>query len=228
MFHNINLFKDLTLNPDEKIATSDPSSNLLCKGRGTVEISVDNKLFKLENCLYLPRLKRNLVSLLDLCSKPITITRNVLSFYFSKCDQQFLSGDVIKKLMIMTFDQPSSMLTSMPEKSPWHALLGHPGDQFLKTLGLKIHDMDPCEICAWGKMTSFPFKGNFTETSMPLDCIHMDVVDPIFPPSKSGNHYFLIIIDQHTSFKITKFLKNKSDVYGKFVIQLKYMENAHK
>ncbi|MBW0488517.1 hypothetical protein O181_028232 [Austropuccinia psidii MF-1] len=98
MFHDINLFKDLTLSPDEKIATSYPSSNLLCKGRVTVEISVDNKLFKLENCLYVPRLTRNLVSLLDLCSKPITITRNGLSFYLSKHDQQFLRGDIINKL----------------------------------------------------------------------------------------------------------------------------------
>ncbi|MBW0473976.1 hypothetical protein O181_013691 [Austropuccinia psidii MF-1] len=201
MFHNINLFKDLTLNPDEKIATSDPSSNLLCKGRVTVEISVDNKLFKLENCLYVPRLTRSLVSLLDLFSEPITITRNGLSFHLSKHDQQFLSGCITKKLIIIKFDQPSVMLTKMSEKAPWHAQLGHPGDQVLKKLGLKIHNMNPCEICAWGKMTSFPFKGNFPDTSMPLDFLHMDVVGPISPPSKSGHHYFLTIIDQHTSFK---------------------------
>ncbi|MBW0542480.1 hypothetical protein O181_082195 [Austropuccinia psidii MF-1] len=162
MFHDINLFKDLTLNSDEEIATSDPSSNLLCKGQGTVEISVDNKLFKLENCLYVLRLTRNLVSLLDICSKPITITRNGSSLFLSKQNQLFLGGGIINKLMIVTFDQPSAILTNMSEKTPWHAQLGHPGDQVLKTLGLKIHNMDPCEICAWGKMTSLPFKGNFT------------------------------------------------------------------
>ncbi|MBW0483911.1 hypothetical protein O181_023626 [Austropuccinia psidii MF-1] len=55
----------------------------------------------------------------------------------------------------------------------------------------------------------------------------MDIAGPISPLSKSNHRYFLTIIDQHTSFKITKFLKNKSDVYDKFLIQLKYMENLH-
>ncbi|MBW0534709.1 hypothetical protein O181_074424 [Austropuccinia psidii MF-1] len=227
MFHDRNLFKNLVLCPDEKIATSDPSSNLLCKGRGSVEISINNKIFQLENCLYVPRLTRNLVSLLDLCSEPITITRNGLSFCLSKHNQPFLSGSIINKLMIVAFNQPSAMLANMSDKPPWHDRLGHPGDQVLKSLGLKITNMDPCVICARAKMTSLPFKGSFDETSMPLDCIHMDVVGPISPASKSGHRYFLTIIDQHTSFKITKFLKNKSDVYDEFVIQLKYMENVH-
>ncbi|MBW0483910.1 hypothetical protein O181_023625 [Austropuccinia psidii MF-1] len=148
MFYDKKLFKNLTLNSNEKISTSDPSSNLLCKGQGMVEISVNNKLFKLGNCLYVPRLTRNLVSLLDLCSEPITITRNQTSFHLSKQNEVFLSGDIINKLMIVTLNQPSAMLTNVSREIPWHAQLGHPGNHVLKTLGLEIHNMDPCDICA--------------------------------------------------------------------------------
>ncbi|MBW0469542.1 hypothetical protein O181_009257 [Austropuccinia psidii MF-1] len=227
IFHHKNLFKNLTLNSNERIATSNPSSNLLCKGRGMVEIEVNNKLFKLQSCLYFLRLTRNLVSLLGLCSEPITITRNGSFFHLSKQNKVFLSSNIINKRMIVMFDQPSAILTDVPDKTPWNASLCHPGNHVLKALVLGIHNMDPCDICAQGKMTSLPFKGNFTETSMPLDCIHMDIVVPISPLSKSGHCYFLTITDQHNSFKITKFLKNKSDIYDELIIQLKYMENIH-
>ncbi|MBW0542512.1 hypothetical protein O181_082227 [Austropuccinia psidii MF-1] len=103
----------------------------------------------------------------------------------------------------------------------------HPGTHILKSLGLKVHDSDPCDICVKGKMTHLPFKIHFSDTTMPLDCIHMDIVGPISPPSVSGHRYFLTIIDQHTSFKITRFLKRKSEVYEEFIIQQKLIENTH-
>ncbi|MBW0469566.1 hypothetical protein O181_009281 [Austropuccinia psidii MF-1] len=76
MFHNREIFTKLDLSLNRKITTSDPNSNLICKGHGTVEIMINDKPFVLENCLYVTDLTKNLVSLLDLCHKRITITRN--------------------------------------------------------------------------------------------------------------------------------------------------------
>ncbi|MBW0483591.1 hypothetical protein O181_023306 [Austropuccinia psidii MF-1] len=45
--------------------------------------------------------------------------------------------------------------------------------------------------------------------------------------SVSGCRYFLTIVDQATSFKIVKFIKNKSDAFNQFVIAKKAMENLH-
>ncbi|MBW0541599.1 hypothetical protein O181_081314 [Austropuccinia psidii MF-1] len=75
-------------------------------------------------------------------------------------------------------------------------------------------------------MTHLPFKGHFSKTTEPLDCLHMDLVGPISPSSISGHHYILNIIDQHTSYKITCFLKNKSDTYEEFLKQQKLIENT--
>ncbi|MBW0461705.1 hypothetical protein O181_001420 [Austropuccinia psidii MF-1] len=207
MFHNKSFFTTLTPNTDKKIATSDPASQLMCKGRGTVTIVVNNNPITLYNCLYVPRATRNLISLLKLCTESITIKRQGTIFHLLKNDHVLLSGNSINKLMIVTFSQPSSLLTKTIPNAPWHLSLGHPGSHILKSLGLKIHDSDPCDICVKGKMTHLPFKSHFSDTTMPLDCIHMDIVGLISPPSISGHQYFLTIIDQHTSFKITRFLK---------------------
>ncbi|MBW0526656.1 hypothetical protein O181_066371 [Austropuccinia psidii MF-1] len=76
-------------------------------------------------------------------------------------------------------------------------------------------------------MTHLPFKGHFSKTTKPLDCLHMDLVGPISPSSISGHRYILTIIDQNTSYKITCFLKNKSDTYEEFVKQQRIIENTH-
>ncbi|MBW0548814.1 hypothetical protein O181_088529 [Austropuccinia psidii MF-1] len=205
MFHNKNLLTTLTPNTYEKIATSDPESQLMCKGRGTVTIAVNNNPITLYNCLYVPRITRNLVSLLELCTESITIKRQGTIFYLLKNDHVLLSGNIINKLMIITFSQPSSLLTKTILNAPWHLCLGHPGNHILKSLGLKIHDSDPCDICLKGKMTHLPFKSHFSDTIMPLDCIHMDIVGPISP----------------------LFLKQKSEAYKEFIIQQKLIENIH-
>ncbi|MBW0515081.1 hypothetical protein O181_054796 [Austropuccinia psidii MF-1] len=88
---------------------------------------------------------------------------------------------LINKLMVVSFDQPTINLTKNNPNTPWHSCLGHPSSQVLKSLGLKPNN-NPCDTCARGKMTSLPFKGNFVEVLKPLDCLHLDVVGPISPP----------------------------------------------
>ncbi|MBW0533531.1 hypothetical protein O181_073246 [Austropuccinia psidii MF-1] len=76
-------------------------------------------------------------------------------------------------------------------------------------------------------MTQFRFKSHFSPTTKPLDCVHMDLIGPISPPSNSGHRYILTIINQHTSFKITSFLKNKPQAYEEFVKKQKLIKNTH-
>ncbi|MBW0491336.1 hypothetical protein O181_031051 [Austropuccinia psidii MF-1] len=64
-------------------------------------------------------------------------------------------------------------------------------------------------------------------SNQPLDCVHLDLVGPIHPASNSGFQFFLTIIDQATSLKITCLLKQKSEAYNKFKILKRMMENIH-
>ncbi|MBW0566357.1 hypothetical protein O181_106072 [Austropuccinia psidii MF-1] len=211
MLNNRSLFSNFTESSGESISTSDPSSSLIYKGRGTVKIIINNSSLTLLNCLYVPKLIKNLVNLLDLCKAPITITRNGSAVHLFHDNKIFLSGQLINKLMVVSFYQLTIHLTKNNPNPPWNSHLGHPSNQVLTSLGLKPNN-NPCNTCARGKMTALPFKGHFVEVLKPLECIHLDAVGPISPPSKLGNRYFLTIVNQYTSFKITRFLKNKADV----------------
>ncbi|MBW0561993.1 hypothetical protein O181_101708 [Austropuccinia psidii MF-1] len=71
-----------------------------------------------------------------------------------------------------------------------------------------------------------PFKSHFYKVEKLLDCLHLDLVGPISPPSVSGHGYFLIIMDQHTSFKFTRFSKHKLDALKEFITVTNLMETT--
>ncbi|MBW0477424.1 hypothetical protein O181_017139 [Austropuccinia psidii MF-1] len=195
MFNNRSLFTNFT-ERSKRISTSNPLSNLICKGHEMVKIIIKNKSFTLLNCLFVPKPMKNLVSHLDLCKAPITINKDSSMFQLSQNNQPFLSGQLINKLMGVFFNQPTENLTKGSPNPPWHLCLEHPSNQVLKSLGLQPIDDNSCDTCAKEKMTALPFKGHFVEVTKPLDCLHLDIVGPISPPSKSGHRYFLTIIDQ--------------------------------
>ncbi|MBW0465597.1 hypothetical protein O181_005312 [Austropuccinia psidii MF-1] len=55
-----NSFKNIT----SKVATGDSQSSLLALGIGNTELKCNGKVLKLENCLFVPKLKFNLISML--------------------------------------------------------------------------------------------------------------------------------------------------------------------
>ncbi|MBW0584830.1 hypothetical protein O181_124545, partial [Austropuccinia psidii MF-1] len=147
---------------------------------------------------HVPKLAWNIVSLLDLCHKSITITKDGPSFHLSQNSANVISGHLINKLMIVPFNQPLANLTESNSSIIWHQRLGHPGNNIMKSLVIVPPSKDTCDICIKGKMTALPFKIHFEKT-----------------------------MDQHTSFKITCFMKNKSEVFKHFVTQMNLMQNLH-
>ncbi|MBW0463936.1 hypothetical protein O181_003651 [Austropuccinia psidii MF-1] len=130
--------------------------------------------------------------------------------------------------MISDFTKCTTLLTTGGVTQPcWHSRLGHPSNQTLKLMGLPTFEKDYGNVCSKGKMTLKLFKSHFEVVEQPLDCLHLDLVGPISPPSISECRYFLTIVDQCTSFKIVKFLKNKSDALQEFKIVKNMIESAH-
>ncbi|MBW0511185.1 hypothetical protein O181_050900 [Austropuccinia psidii MF-1] len=106
-------------------------------------------------------------------------------------------------------------------------LRGHPSAAALKLLGIEANKNN-CLICKADKSHKQPFNSHFEQALNTLDCVHMEIVGPVTPSSVSGNHYFLTIVYQASSFKIIKFLKTKSEVFVNFCIAKKAMENLQK
>ncbi|MBW0557710.1 hypothetical protein O181_097425 [Austropuccinia psidii MF-1] len=160
-------------------------------------------------------------------AKSLTIVKQNEDFSILDKNRLILHGRIINNLMISNFTKLTSLLTtSSAEITCWHSRLGHPSNHTLKSMGLPAFEKDHCDICARGKMTLKPFKSHFEAVKEPLDCLHLDLVGPISPPSISGHRFFLTIVDQFTSFKFVRFLKNKSDAIKEFTIVKNLVETS--
>ncbi|MBW0504170.1 hypothetical protein O181_043885 [Austropuccinia psidii MF-1] len=205
MFNNLQLFSSDLRPASIEVATGDVNSNLTALGIGTVKIISNNKILTFKNCLYVPRLKCNLISLLELFKEKLTVNQKNNTFKLVSQGKKILRGNIINKLMTSTYSVPTSLLTSS-DKTPWHNRLGHPGPAVLKLLGIST-EKNNFLICEVNKSHKQSLNNHFEPGLNVLDCIHMDVVGPVTPPLVSRNQYFLTIVDQASSFKMNKTLK---------------------
>ncbi|MBW0511442.1 hypothetical protein O181_051157 [Austropuccinia psidii MF-1] len=225
MFNSKHLFSYLVETPPIGVSTGDSSSPLFSKGFGKVNLLINGKRFTLEECLLVPNHNCNLISLMRFCNGDFTISRSNSCFKLFTGNQVKIEGRTVNNLMKVKYSIPSIQVTELPTNI-WHQRLGHPGNQVIKSMGLLECSLR-CSPCYLNKIHKLPFNHHFKPVSKPLDCAHIDIVGPISPPSVSGNHYFLTIVDQATSFKIVRLLKHNSEAFKKFVIVKAYMENLH-
>ncbi|MBW0557471.1 hypothetical protein O181_097186 [Austropuccinia psidii MF-1] len=198
------MFVNFKETPNVQVSTGDSSSSLWSNGIGTVNILCNGKCLSLKNFFYVPKLNCNLISLLELCQENISIKQSNNSFSLETNGTTILKGTIFNNLI----------------------QLGHPGAAPLKSMGLPpLHS--PCQVCELNKATFLPFNDKFENVSQPLDCVHVDLVGPIQPPSISGYQYFLTIVNQFTSFKTVQLLKSKSETFDQFTIVKSSMENLH-
>ncbi|MBW0541851.1 hypothetical protein O181_081566 [Austropuccinia psidii MF-1] len=125
--------------------------------------------------------------------------------------------------MKVDYHLPTVHKTTVTNEIPWHERFRHAGSSVIKSMGLPSSD-NSCKICDLNKIHRRPFKEHFEPAHLPLDCVHVDLVGPISPSSISGFRYFLTIVDQATSYKVIRLLRNKSDAFGQFTIVKKMME----
>ena len=74
-----------------------------------------------------------------------------------------------------------------------------------------------CEDCLMSKQTSksFPSQTMYRVEHV-LDLIHADLCGPISPPTRSGNKYFLLLVDDYSRIMWVYFLKSKNDALDAF------------
>ncbi|MBW0466412.1 hypothetical protein O181_006127 [Austropuccinia psidii MF-1] len=216
MFYSKDIFCSLSNVEKFSIATGDSSSKLLAKGIGSVVVMVGPRRLTLTDCLYVPKLNCNLVSLMQLFRNKLTIIKSSNTFSLRTDDVVLFEGEITNNLMKINFSQPTSLLTTTVDDL-WHKRLGHPGKVPVRSMGLP-YDYSSCKTCDLNKIHQLPFKNQFEHASLPHECVHLDLVILISPPSAGGSRYFLTIIDQFTSYKITRMLKNKSDTFDQFVL----------
>jgi transposase InsO family protein len=205
------------------IKTGNPDSPLTAIGHGTAKVVIGGKTMILHDCLLVPKISQQLISLVRLIKNSITIVKEGSKFEILDSSGLIFSGDIVDNLLHSHFGCRSTALVNY---TTWHQRLGHPSRQVMKTMKLPVSDEgDICEVCICSKMTSSPFSSHFSPVSSPLHRLHMDLVGPITPPSVSGFKYFFTLVDQYSSFKFVRFLKSKSDALEEFKKFASLVEN---
>lgn len=112
----------------------------------------------------------------------------------------------------------------------YHERLGHQNKRHVKKviereLNIKVSvDSEICEGCAYGKAHKLKF-GTRERATVPGEVIHADVCGP-FEKSFSGYRYYVLFKDDFTRYRFIYFIKQKSEVYDKFLLVIKECERV--
>lgn len=171
------------------------------------------KELTLNNVLYVPEIRKNLVSgsLLNKHGFHIVFESDkvILSKSVIFVGKGYVSDDMFK-LNVMVVKQKMNKVNSsaylLESSNVWHGRLGHVNYDSLRRLvnlncipAFHVDSKHKCETCVEAKLTRSSFKSMERNTE-PLDLIHSDLCDLKFVQTRGGNKYFITFIDDSTKY----------------------------
>ena len=198
-------------------------------GKRTVflEATVSGKQYtvKLENVWYVPKLRRNLFSVLaaqDRHENSCFISTPQICNLFVN-DERVIVGTRDRdgglfKLVARTIVPPESVEVNVVSSGTllqlYHERMGHQNKRHVKSVLKRELDVDVdrelCEGCVYGKAHRRQF-GTRVRATKPGEVIHTDVCGP-FCYSFSNYRYFVLFKDDYSGFRFVYFMKAKSEV----------------
>jgi hypothetical protein len=200
------------------------------KGVGEASYKLDSgKAMRMKDVLYVPGLKKNLLSISTLDEKGFRVA--------------FVDGEVLMWPKGKTFDDAvvigvqegglyklkgrsdSTLIHDTVNSSElWHRRFSHLHYRALPIVskmvtGLPEIQVNPdgvCKGCAQGKNVKNPFPSSDSRAKGVLDIVHSDVCGPMSTPSLNGYIYYVSFIDDYSRKTWIYFLKSKGEVFGKF------------
>jgi len=199
--------------------------------------------FVINNALYSPKSKRNLLSFNDIYSQGYdtkTTTEGNMKYIN-------ITTDILgkKKILEKLSKLPSGLhytyiheieCNLVVKEDPktmtlWHDRLGHPGSTMMRKIvegthdhplkGLKLTREDrPCEACSLDKLITKHSPGKIqTESLAFLERIQGDICGPIHPPS-GPFRYFMVLIDASSRWSYVCLLSSRGMAFAKFRAQI--------
>ncbi|GJT40199.1 pol polyprotein, partial [Tanacetum coccineum] len=209
------------------------------KGEGDVVLKMTSeKELKLTNVLYVPEIRKNLVSGWLLNKFGFRLVFESDKFVLSKNQMYVGKGYAMNgmfKLNVMVVKNEINKMNSsaylIESSNVWHARLGHVNFNSLRHL-IKFNSMpnyhidskNKCKTCIEAKLTRTSFK-LVKRTTKPLDMVHTDICDLKSLPTKGSNKHFITFIDDCTKYCYVYLLKSKDEAINKFVLYKNEVEN---
>eukprot|EP00253_Pinus_taeda_P025085 PITA_25085 len=244
MTHRKDFFEDFTDNVDGVVYFAD-QSKIKPSGLGTIRLKLPGLPdFLLDHVLYLPQLKRNLLSLVYIRQQghSIHMFDGKLEVRKSSDHSLVMRGIEEERLLKLqgtsTHAQNFSYIShheegALPSSLLWHARFGHLNYDSLCLLkkngvvGLLTipRKLKQCDACILGKHRKQSFHDSYSRARRKLELIHSDLCGPMPVPSANGNKYIMTFIDDYTRMCWVYLMKNKSDAFLTFKNFHKWIEN---
>ena len=213
-------------------------SEVFATRKGTIrvvfKVNGKNKEGKFNDVLYVPDLKVTLLSVSqsahlphckitfdgDVCKYIDKNSGEVIARTYASGESDLYTLDTIPLVHKVDAKLASSSLINI---NVLHRRLGHLGlDNCRLMVNRRLVDgvdritgkEEFCEGCAYGRSKRKPHPPTGTRTRRRLERIHVDICGPL-PSSIGGNHYFLLIVDEHTRYMWTEFMPKKSDAFAR-------------
>ncbi|UYV74507.1 hypothetical protein LAZ67_11003722 [Cordylochernes scorpioides] len=214
-------------------------------GTGTVELEVfehgEPILLKLENVLFVPGLKGNLISVSTCTEKSFFVKfmrekAEIVNPLRKICIEAYKrNGLYILRQTKYAKTQFTRMCIDKNSSEIWHNRFGHLNFDGLKKLqrenlvnGLpkgEFKSITSCETCIRGKQTRLPFpEVSLTKSTEPLQLIHSDICGPMRTKSYGGALYFATFIDDFSRMIFTFVMKRKNEVFKGFKVFKRFAE----
>lgn len=225
---------DFKTSSGETISLGD---NTTCEVHGTgtvlIEKRVDNtwKKGKIENVLYVPKIRKNLFSVgicttknYEVCFKDDRVT---ILLDGRSVAQGVKQGNEIYR-MLFRVNRAEEANMSCGDLKTWHDRLGHVNKKVISRMardslvkGVQLNEAEDdnpfCESCQLGKQHRLPFnKEASTDRYRPGEMFHSDVCGPMSVQSLGGARYFVLFKDDASGYRHVSFIKHKFDVFDKF------------
>ncbi|KAG7585301.1 Reverse transcriptase RNA-dependent DNA polymerase [Arabidopsis thaliana x Arabidopsis arenosa] len=196
-----------------------------------------NKDILLQNVLFIPEFRLNLISISSLTSD---IGSRVV-FDPSCCEiQDPIRGSMIGKgrrignLYVLDTESPSVSVNAVVDIGMWHKRLGHPSfsrlDVISDVLGTTHHKNKKkafCHTCHLAKQKKLSFSSENNICNSTFELLHIDIWGPFSVETVEGFKYFLTIVDDHSRATWIYLLKNKNDVLKIFPAFITQVENQY-
>jgi hypothetical protein len=190
----------------------------------TIEVGGKKAELHLANCLYVPQLSSNLISIsqLDKAGSDIMFTEG--KAILRKNNKMTLIGKMLdtnlyevnaKSLALPKMDSANTASIS-GLGNIWHQRLGHLGGNSIRNLKDSVDGFDQmivphqCESCILGKMTRAQFPDSSSRSTEPLQLITFDLAGP-FDEAIGGAKYFMIMVDDYSKYYHVELLRTKSE-----------------
>jgi hypothetical protein len=196
---------------------------------------------KMKEVLYVPGLKKNLLSISALEEKGF-----IVAFIYGEV-LIWAKGETMKEAIIIGKEEGglyklkghSEVAMTHTIENPceiWHRILAHINYKAIPyickvvtgLLELKVDHEGMCNGCGQGKNIKNPFPKRDNNEEGVLELIHSDVCGPMPSSSISGYVYYVSFIDDYSRKTWLYFLKPKDEVFSKFKEFKALIENLSK